>query len=108
MCNCCYFQQNFLTHLSLFTFQLLERALEEYDNDIDAAIKSLRDLCLRSAEENSDAAENPDAAVEKEGIVYFSKAVNHLHLSYCFLYLFQLNKHHVTIYSLDSITWHEI
>lgn len=46
--------------------QLLERALEEYDNDIDAAIKSLRDLCLRSAEENSDAAENPDAAVEKE------------------------------------------
>lgn len=48
--------------------QLLERALEEYDNDIDAAIKSLHDLCLCSAEENSDAAENPDAAVEKEAV----------------------------------------
>lgn len=48
--------------------QLLERALEEYDNDIDAAIKSLHDLCLRPAEENSDAAENPDAAVEKEAV----------------------------------------
>lgn len=46
--------------------QLLERALEEYDNDIDAAIKSLHDLCLRSAEENPDAVANPDAAVEKE------------------------------------------
>lgn len=46
--------------------QLLERALEEYDNDIDAAIKSLHDLCLRSAEENPDAVANADAAVEKE------------------------------------------
>lgn len=45
-------------------FQLLERALEECGNDIDAAIKSLRELCL-SAEGNSGPTKNPDATEEK-------------------------------------------
>lgn len=44
--------------------QLLERALEECGNDIDAAIKSLRQLCLGSAEKNSDTTTNPDAPEE--------------------------------------------
>ncbi|KAH7547417.1 uncharacterized protein LOC107407473 [Ziziphus jujuba] len=44
--------------------QLLERALEECGNDIDAAIKSLRELCL-SAEGNSGPTKNPDATEEK-------------------------------------------
>ncbi|EXB67274.1 hypothetical protein L484_025755 [Morus notabilis] len=45
--------------------QVLERALEDFDNDVEAAIKSLRDLRLRSTEENSDPAEEADVAVEK-------------------------------------------
>ncbi|PON90073.1 Ubiquitin system component Cue [Trema orientale] len=45
--------------------QLLERALEECGNDLDAAIKSLNDLRLRSAEENPGPAEDSDATVEK-------------------------------------------
>ncbi|XP_062089885.1 uncharacterized protein LOC133796406 isoform X2 [Humulus lupulus] len=47
--------------------QLLERALEECGNDLDAAIQSLRDLCLRS-EKNPDSTEIPDAPVEKAGV----------------------------------------
>lgn len=45
--------------------QVLERTLEDFDNDVDAAIKSLRDLRLRSTEENSDPVEEADVAVEK-------------------------------------------
>lgn len=54
-------------------FQLLERALEECGNDIDAAIKSLRELCL-SAEGKSGPTENPDAT-EDIGICYFMHLV---------------------------------
>ncbi|KAF3450900.1 hypothetical protein FNV43_RR06989 [Rhamnella rubrinervis] len=48
--------------------QLLERALEECGNDIDAAIKNLRQLCLGSAEENSDPTNNPDATAENGSV----------------------------------------
>ncbi|KAK2371598.1 Ubiquitin system component Cue protein [Trifolium repens] len=44
--------------------QIIERALQECGNDLDAAIKSLHGLCLGSADENSVIAPNPDAAVE--------------------------------------------
>jgi predicted metalloenzyme YecM len=44
--------------------QIIERALQECGNDLDAAIKSLHGLCLGSADENSVIALNPDAAVE--------------------------------------------
>lgn len=55
--------------LSQFTFfQLLERALKEFGNDIDAAIKSLNELCLGSAQENLVAVVEP-AANADEGIV---------------------------------------
>ncbi|KAL5575566.1 hypothetical protein UlMin_017420 [Ulmus minor] len=49
--------------------QLLERALEECGNDMDAAIKSLRELCLGSAEKNLDPARNADEIVEKGAFV---------------------------------------
>ncbi|KAK2425456.1 Ubiquitin system component Cue protein [Trifolium repens] len=44
--------------------QIIERALQECGNDLDAAIKSLHGLCLGSADENSVITPNPDAAVE--------------------------------------------
>ena len=44
------------------TFQLLEIALQECGNDLDVAIKSLHEGCLRSADENSGAAEQSDAS----------------------------------------------
>ncbi|KAF5466773.1 hypothetical protein F2P56_016673 [Juglans regia] len=44
---------------------ILERALQECDNDMDAAIKSLHELCLGSAEGNSGCAEDSDVHVEK-------------------------------------------
>lgn len=44
--------------------QIIERALQECGNDLDAAIKSLHGLCLGSADENSVLAPQPDAAVE--------------------------------------------
>ncbi|KAJ7951911.1 Ubiquitin system component CUE protein [Quillaja saponaria] len=45
--------------------QLLDRALQECGNDIDAAIKSLHELCLGSASENSLPAEGSDTNVEQ-------------------------------------------
>lgn len=48
-----------------FSFQILERALQECDNDMDAAIKSLHELCLGSAEGNSGCAEESDVHVYK-------------------------------------------
>lgn len=50
--------------LFFFLFQIIERALQECGNDLDAAIKSLHGLCLGSADENSVLAPQPDAAVE--------------------------------------------
>ncbi|XP_028766393.1 uncharacterized protein LOC114732203 isoform X2 [Neltuma alba] len=44
--------------------QVLERALQECGNDIDAAIKSLHELCLGSANKNSSAAEESEVDVE--------------------------------------------
>ncbi|KAF3953575.1 hypothetical protein CMV_020999 [Castanea mollissima] len=46
-------------------FHILERALQECGNDLDAAIKSLHELCLGSAEGNSVSAEVSDVNVEK-------------------------------------------
>ncbi|XP_014622854.1 uncharacterized protein [Glycine max] len=40
--------------------QVLERALQECGNDLDAAIKSLHGLCLGSADDNSQIAPQPD------------------------------------------------
>ncbi|KAG4972644.1 hypothetical protein AAZX31_13G347100 [Glycine max] len=40
--------------------QVLERALQECGNDLDAAIKSLHGLCLGSADDNSQPAPQPD------------------------------------------------
>ncbi|OWM81845.1 uncharacterized protein LOC116199156 [Punica granatum] len=45
--------------------QVLERALEACGNDIDAAIKSLHELCLGSAEENHAPAEESVSNVEQ-------------------------------------------
>ncbi|KAJ7962841.1 Ubiquitin system component Cue [Quillaja saponaria] len=45
--------------------QLLERALHECGNDIEAAIKSLRELCLGSAAESSVLDEGPVADAEQ-------------------------------------------
>uniref|UniRef100_A0A2N9IJ93 CUE domain-containing protein n=1 Tax=Fagus sylvatica TaxID=28930 RepID=A0A2N9IJ93_FAGSY len=44
---------------------ILDRALQECGNDLDAAIKSLHELCLGSAEGNSVSAEVSDVDVEK-------------------------------------------
>ncbi|KAF7814384.1 ubiquitin system component CUE protein [Senna tora] len=46
---------------------LLERALQECGNDLDAAIKSLNELCLRSADGIPGSAEGSDANVETAG-----------------------------------------
>lgn len=46
--------------------QILERALEECDNDLDAAIKSLHKLCLGSTEGNSGSAEGSDLNAEND------------------------------------------
>lgn len=48
-----------------FAFQILERALQECDNDMDAAIKSLHELCLGPAARNLGCAEESDVHVEK-------------------------------------------
>ena len=40
-----------------FAFQVLERALQECGNDIDAAIKRLNELCLGTADRNGIAEE---------------------------------------------------
>ncbi|KAA8541932.1 hypothetical protein F0562_023084 [Nyssa sinensis] len=45
--------------------QLLEKALEECGNDLDSAIKSLHELCLRYAEGNPISAEESNANMEK-------------------------------------------
>ncbi|XP_004486658.1 uncharacterized protein [Cicer arietinum] len=44
--------------------QIIERALQECGNDLDAAIKSLHGLCLGSADENSVNVPQLDATVE--------------------------------------------
>ncbi|XP_061351295.1 uncharacterized protein LOC133296345 isoform X2 [Gastrolobium bilobum] len=46
--------------------EILEKALQECGNDLDAAIKSLHGLCLGSADENSGTAQQPQANVETE------------------------------------------
>lgn len=47
--------------------QVLERALQECGNDLDAAIKSLHGLCLGSADDNSGTAPQSEANVETGG-----------------------------------------
>ncbi|KAK7402341.1 hypothetical protein VNO78_14537 [Psophocarpus tetragonolobus] len=47
--------------------QLLERALQECGNDLDAAIKSLHGLSLGSADDNSQTAPHPDPNVLDAG-----------------------------------------
>lgn len=49
----------------VFVFQILERALEECGNDLDAAIKRLNELHLGYGEENAVSAEQPNDIVEK-------------------------------------------
>ncbi|CAK8535655.1 unnamed protein product [Lathyrus sativus] len=44
--------------------QILERALQECGNDLDAAIKSLHGLCLGSADEIAAIAPQPDLSIE--------------------------------------------
>ncbi|KAI4329352.1 hypothetical protein L6164_021624 [Bauhinia variegata] len=44
--------------------QILEKALQECDNDLDAAIESLHGLCLGSADENYGTTEESDANLE--------------------------------------------
>lgn len=57
----------------LFSFQILERALQECGNDLDAAIKSLHGLCLGSADENSGtAAPQPEANVVDAGTIVWN------------------------------------
>lgn len=48
-----------------FTFQILERALQECGNDLDVAIKSLHELCLESTQGNLGSPEESDVNVEK-------------------------------------------
>ncbi|XP_054781687.1 uncharacterized protein LOC129288900 [Prosopis cineraria] len=50
--------------------QVLERALQECGNDIDAAIKSLHELCLGSANDNSATAEDSKVNVETGKVEY--------------------------------------
>jgi len=53
---------------SLFPYmdnQLLEKALDECDNDLDAAIKRLHDLSLGYGAVNSDSQKEPNATMEK-------------------------------------------
>lgn len=62
------FSARCFSHLSdhlIIAFQILERALQECGNDLDAAIHRLHELCLGSAEDNSGCAEESDAIVEK-------------------------------------------
>ncbi|BFG24695.1 hypothetical protein CerSpe_109690 [Prunus speciosa] len=49
--------------------QVLERALEECGNDIDAAVKMLHELSIGSAEENSASAAEQDDSVAQAGIL---------------------------------------
>jgi len=54
-----------------FTFQVLERVLQECGNDIDAAIKRLNELCLGNADGNRNA-EGSDVIVNLDaGMVGF-------------------------------------
>ncbi|CAJ1955048.1 unnamed protein product [Sphenostylis stenocarpa] len=47
--------------------QILEKALQDCGNDLDAAIKSLHGLCLGSADDNSQTAPQPHPDVVHEG-----------------------------------------
>lgn len=51
--------------LSKTIFQLLERALDECGNDLDAAIRSLHELSLKYAEGNSEIAEESNSNMGK-------------------------------------------
>lgn len=53
----------------VFLFQILERALQECGNDLDAAIKSLHGLCLGSADEIAAIAPHPDVVSVETGSV---------------------------------------
>lgn len=59
-----FFPVHIFCQLIYIIFQLLERALQECGNDLDAAIKSLRELCLGSDNGVSGTAEELDANVE--------------------------------------------
>ncbi|XP_031287413.1 uncharacterized protein LOC116146144 [Pistacia vera] len=48
--------------------QLLERALEECDNDLDSAIKKVNEFCLGTDEEKLDSAEELDASANQGNI----------------------------------------
>lgn len=52
-------------------FQILERALEECGNDLDAAIKRLNELHLGYGEENAVSAEAPNDIAEKGMMSHF-------------------------------------
>jgi hypothetical protein len=56
--------------VDIFTFQVLERAFHQCDNDLDAAIMRLKELCLGAVGGNSGAAEEPEVVVNVgEGMV---------------------------------------
>lgn len=59
---------------------ILERALQECGNDLDAAIQRLHELCLGSAEDNSGCAEESDAIVEKGALTNDGNDVTPDHL----------------------------
>lgn len=48
--------------------QLIEQALEECGDDIDAAIRRLHELCLGSSEDNSGSANNAETHAEQGGL----------------------------------------
>ncbi|XP_062157477.1 uncharacterized protein LOC133865028 [Alnus glutinosa] len=54
---------------------ILDRALQECGNDLDATIKSLHELCLESTEGNLGSAEESDANVEKVSLINDENAV---------------------------------
>lgn len=51
--------------LPCYSFQLLERALEECGNDLDVSIKSLHELCLGHVKGNSSSVSDSDTNLEK-------------------------------------------
>ncbi|KAL2936331.1 Doublesex- and mab-3-related transcription factor A2 [Bienertia sinuspersici] len=55
--------------------QLLDQALEECGDDIDAAIKRLHELCLGSSEENKDSSNHVEVHVEQGGLSAEEQAI---------------------------------
>lgn len=78
-----------LSMLSKMIFQLLERALDECGNDLDAAIKSLHELSLKYAEGNSETAEESNSNMGK-GMRFLVGQVGYLRRSFL-LHLMSLN-----------------